>query len=208
MGFKGHPFTWSNRRFGPQLVEERLDRFLYCKDWGGMFHEVAAEHLETWTSYHNSIMMVLKERGRNLSFKRRTFTREHYEDMWSPYEKCQKIVKHEWIESRSWNCEDHVSQFKRTAKDSLAELKMWSREEFGGREKKLGKLLEVLKNYRQSNNHYEDGNEIKLIERQISDLLVNEEIYWRQRSRAVWLREGDKNTKFFHLKAITRKKEK
>lgn len=148
LGFKGHPFTWSNRRFGPQLVEERLDRFLCCKDWGGMFHEVAAEHLETWTSDHNPIMMVLEEKGRNRSFKRRTFTRVHYEDMWSPYEKCQEIVKHEWIDSRSWNCEDLVSQFKRTAKDSLAELKMWSREEFGGREKKLGKLLEDLKNYR------------------------------------------------------------
>ena len=37
MGFKGHPFTWSNRRFGPQLVEERLDRFLCCKTWGVCF---------------------------------------------------------------------------------------------------------------------------------------------------------------------------
>ena len=89
-----------------------------------MFHEVAAEHLETWTSDHNPIMMVLEERGRNRSFKRRIFTRVHYEDMWSPYEKCQEIVKHEWIESRSWNCEDLVSQFKKTAKDSLAKLKM------------------------------------------------------------------------------------
>lgn len=29
---KGRPFTWSNRRFGPHLVEERLDRFLCCKN--------------------------------------------------------------------------------------------------------------------------------------------------------------------------------
>lgn len=32
LGCKGHPFTWSNRRFGPLLVEERLDRFLCCKN--------------------------------------------------------------------------------------------------------------------------------------------------------------------------------
>ena len=159
----------------------------------------------SWSSDYNAILMEVTEKGKGSRYTKRTFQRVHYEDMWSPYEKCQEIVKHEWEESRSWNCEDHVSQFKRTAKDSLAELKMWSREEFGGRTKKLRKLLDDLKSYKQSSNHYVSGDEFKRLERQIDDLLVDEEIYWRQRSRAVWLREGDKNTKFFHSKATARK---
>ena len=28
MGWRGYSFTWSNKRFGFQLIEERLDRFL------------------------------------------------------------------------------------------------------------------------------------------------------------------------------------
>ena len=32
LGYKGYPYTWSNRRFGSQMVEERLDRFLGCKN--------------------------------------------------------------------------------------------------------------------------------------------------------------------------------
>ena len=32
LGCKGSPFTWSNRRFGPHLAEERLDKFFCCKN--------------------------------------------------------------------------------------------------------------------------------------------------------------------------------
>lgn len=36
--------------------------------------------------------------------------------------------------------------------------------------------------------------------------MKNEELYWEQRARANWLREGDKNTMFFHSKATQRQK--
>lgn len=36
--------------------------------------------------------------------------------------------------------------------------------------------------------------------------LKNEEIAWRQRSRALWLKEGDMNTSFFHKMANAHKR--
>ena len=53
---------------------------------------------------------------------------------------------------------------------------------------------------------YESGEEIKMVENQIQNIIIDEEIYWKQRSRADWLKEGDKNTKFFHHKASNRNK--
>ena len=53
---------------------------------------------------------------------------------------------------------------------------------------------------------YENGVEIKKVEKQIQNILIDEKIYWKQRSRADWLKEGDKNTKFFHNKASLRMK--
>ena len=115
-------------------------------------------------------------------------------------------MNQEWRNSCRWSCENPVLLFKKKAKDSLAELKLWSKYEFEGRKKNLDQLLHHLQSIKESQEKYVNGNEVKKIEKQIDAMLLEEEIYWRQRSRAVWLQEGDKNTTFFHSKASARKR--
>lgn len=45
IGYKGYPFTWSNKRYGDHYIKERLDRFLCSKDWGSHFQTLAATNL-------------------------------------------------------------------------------------------------------------------------------------------------------------------
>lgn len=87
------------------------------------------------------------------------------------------------------------------AKNSLVILKYWSKDEFDDRQRKQDKLIQHQQHVKQDNPSSIDGKEIIRIKNKINSMLMNEEIYWKQRSRIDWLREGDKNTKFFRFKA-------
>lgn len=52
--------------------------------------------------------------------------------------------------------------------------------------------------------HCPDGVEWEIgssLYSRLNSLLAQEEAHWKQRSKATWLREGDRNTRYFHQKA-------
>ncbi|KAH9800659.1 hypothetical protein KPL71_000753 [Citrus sinensis] len=73
MSYKGHKYTWSNRRFRGNYIEERLDRFLCSKDWDKNFQNLPATNLVSWVSDYYPIMFEVKEMCKRLNYKRRSF---------------------------------------------------------------------------------------------------------------------------------------
>ncbi|KAI5405235.1 hypothetical protein KIW84_052132 [Lathyrus oleraceus] len=56
------------------------------------------------------------------------------------------------------------------------------------------------------NHNVESTSRFLKAHKKYSKILIKEDTYWKQRDKMHWLRDGDLNTKFFHLSATARKK--
>ncbi|XP_062021002.1 uncharacterized protein LOC133737477 [Rosa rugosa] len=66
-------------------------------------------------------------------------------------------------------------------------------------------LQEKMKDIMSHPHTPQQYDEQKQLHVRYSALLAQEETYWRQRSKTFWMKDGDKNTAFFHRKASNRR---
>ena len=97
-------------------------------------------------------------------------------------------------------------RFQQRLKHIKARLKQWNKEEFRNihqekknLERKMAYIQqEIILNSR-IDNLAEDENPTQL---QLDEQYAQEEILCRKKSRIQWLKEGEKNTTFFHITMI------
>ena len=190
--FKGNAMSWAGRRKNGR-VQCRLDRAVGNEDWHNLFSHTEVEYLLRWGSDHRQVLARIKSQAsrprRNFRFDKRWFGKEGF----------STAVKNGWGRSDQHHPGNLVERLYRCRKA----ISVWKRSNLSNNEKLIELLKEKIdKAQCDDNMTAEEELELKW---QLCAAYGEEEIYWRQKSRAIWLREGDRNTKYFHAKTKQRR---
>ncbi|KAL9677471.1 hypothetical protein QQ045_005703 [Rhodiola kirilowii] len=195
LGCSGTPFTFSNKRKGDQEVRARLDRMVANEGWRATFPGAVVKHGFAYTSDHVPLILCLKgDRKVQLHRVRR------FEQMWLRHGGFKEEV---W---RIWSSQTGEEPLETKLKHCMKELHQWNSLTFGSVKRKVKELKEGIQDIRGRPRTEETSKIEANMTTELDEWLEREELWWRQRSRADWLRQGDRNTAFFHQKASQRRR--
>lgn len=193
MGIKGRFFTWEKGRGTENWVEERLDRAVADAAWCTLYPHAVVHNLDVITSDHFAIFLDLeKPRVRR---RKRMFM---FENAWLADSGCKDVVKHSWEKAGNRAIPEKLEV-------CAVDLKRWG----GDIGKRLGKEIDKLKaRLHDLRGHYDSASlhAIRTADLELRTLLEQQHIFWKQRVKQHWLNHGDRNTKFFHHCASSRKR--
>ena len=164
-------------------------------EWKALFPHVKVSHLQVSYSDHVPILITTAE-SPNLRRNRRLPRR--FEEKWVAHPDCEGVIHEAWglpvrNGSPMFTLFEKIKQWRHALVD-------WSRITLGNSKTRLEEKKATLEELSRENKA-EHMQRIRTLKSEINTILHQDELFWRQRSRSIWLPAGDKNTKIFHQRA-------
>ncbi|KAI9083627.1 hypothetical protein K1719_034569 [Acacia pycnantha] len=125
----------------------------------------------------------------------------HFEAVWTYHTDFLKIVKEGWADVEGIP-ENSVQDLVRRLLACKQKLMSWSKSAFPNFRKSIDQLKRKIECCNSGILTEQSVMEIEALTRQLEEAWYHEEMYWWKRSRILWLKCGDMNTKFFHNSVI------
>lgn len=198
METRGPKFTWRGPIFhGGKRIYEKLDKALSNDEWRVQFPDVVVKVLiRVDFSDHHPILIKLYED--NQIYRERPFC---FENAWIMHESYQGMLQDVWRDDQTFthnlkNVVDGIHSWKFETFDQIKRTK-----------RLLIRRLEGVQNNLQMRDNVGGMKKLeKNLQSELNDILNKEEMMWFQRSRTMWLWDGDRNTKYYHMKTLARRK--
>ncbi|XP_012077733.1 uncharacterized protein LOC105638521 [Jatropha curcas] len=160
----GYLLTWQHGR-GRNKIKERLDQMVASDEWSRIFPHASVHNLISGISDHSPLLLLL---GTNQRTKRHVSFR--FENAWLGEANLDETVIHNWAQG------DVMSKLN-ACRDGL---RIWGRVIRSNFLKDI-KLLKTRLNGLRAHQSSDSLEGFLLVQKQLSDLLLKEEQYWKQR---------------------------
>ncbi|CAL1406673.1 unnamed protein product [Linum trigynum] len=196
LGFKGPPYTWSNRQGLSTHILERLDRALVTDNLLSLWPLMHLTHLSDLGSDHRIILLQLIP---GVGKGKPSF---HFDHRWCQNNDAHAIVLGEWQVSMQGTPQFQLFSLCKAVRHRLVE---WARMGTTNSARQIRELRSAIESERDT--FPVNWEVIQVLETQLAAAYLQEEAYWKQKSRTNCLQVGDANTNHFHRATTQRRRQ-
>lgn len=192
IGYHGNDYTWSNNQTGNARIWERLDRALVNNHAMVSLPNFRLDHLQRVIhSDHCPILLHLKDEPPRKALFR-------FQKCWAKHPSFENFIMQNW--SGILHAEP-MTNFGRKLHRLRPLLRQWNWHVFGNLNTRSRNLLTQISTLEaELQNHWTEhvARELHKVKVEHSDIQADQTDMLRAKARLDWMKEGDRNTKFFH----------